>query len=501
MAPTDSDSAQPRDSSASASASNSHVVIVGAGLSGLRCADILLQSGFRVTILEARDRVGGRLHQQRLANGLLIDLGPNWIHGTHDNPLLELAKSTKTSLGSLDSHTWAFTPTGDLLPREEGDKYSTMVWDIVQQAFEHSNALGAETDKNKSLLDFFHERLPLLVPDTEPDYKIRRQITANMAEMWGAFIGSPVSRQSLKYFWLEKCIEGENLFCGDTYQKILNHVAAPALAGAEVRFKCKVQQIRYPPDSSGKVDIELVGGETLSFDEAVVTTPLGWLKRNLSAFLPALPIRLTQAIKSISYGSLEKVYISFPRAFWLDSHQGHPINGFIEWLSPQYAPESNPRRWHQEAVELASLEAPNAHPTLLFYTFGEQSEYITSSLAHLTTQETRDGFLDTFFRPYYSRLPNYSADHHDCQPLEFVATEWSNDELAGHGSYCNFQVGLEHGDDDIEIMREGLPGQRIWFAGEHTAPFVALGTATGAYWSGEMVGNRIVEACSVARRS
>ena len=38
-----------------------HVGIVGAGISGLRCADILLSRGFEVTILEARDRIGGRV--------------------------------------------------------------------------------------------------------------------------------------------------------------------------------------------------------------------------------------------------------------------------------------------------------------------------------------------------------------------------------------------------------------------------------------------------------
>lgn len=49
------------------------------------------------------------------------------------------------------------------------------------------------------------------------------------------------------------------------------------------------------------------------------------------------------------------------------------------------------------------------------------------------------------------------------------------------------------GDKDIEIMREGLPNRGLWFAGEHTAPFVALGTVTGAYWSGECVAKRIVD--------
>lgn len=49
-------------------------------------------------------------------------------------------------------------------------------------------------------------------------------------------------------------------------------------------------------------------------------------------------------------------------------------------------------------------------------------------------------------------------------------------------------------DRDIEALREGWPEGGVWFAGEHTAPFVALGTVTGAWWSGEGVGRRVVGA-------
>lgn len=66
--------------------------------------------------------------------------------------------------------------------------------------------------------------------------------------------------------------------------------------------------------------------------------------------------------------------------------------------------------------------------------------------------------------------------------------------MAGYGSYCNFQIGLEDGSEDIEVMRKGLPDRGIWLAGEHTAPFVALGTVTGAWWAGEGVARRIVRA-------
>ena len=173
------------------------------------------------------------------------------------------------------------------------------------------------------------------------------------------------------------------------------------------------------------------------------------------------------------------------------------VRGFVQWLSPNYAPETNPQRWSQELVELASLSPGSSHPTLLFYIYGAQSEYLTAKVSELKSKKEKDEYLLAFFRPYYSRLPQYSESDPRCQPTACLATSWMRDELAGNGSYCNFQVGLEEGDEDVKVMRHGLPEQGLWFAGEHTAPFVALGTATGAYWSGESVGERIAEAYGV----
>lgn len=153
---------------------------------------------------------------------------------------------------------------------------------------------------------------------------------------------------------------------------------------------------------------------------------------------------------------------------------------------------------------MASLGA-TSHPTLLFYTYGDQSRYLTGELARLAAEAEEQGddqdknsktdeFLYEWFRPYYARLPGYDAASPGCRPSGCIATRWLADALAGNGSYSNFQVGLEQGDADVEVMREGLPDRGLWLAGEHTAPFVALGTATGAYWSGESVGRRIAAA-------
>lgn len=145
-------------------------------------------------------------------------------------------------------------------------------------------------------------------------------------------------------------------------------------------------------------------------------------------------------------------------------------------------------------MELASIDSKMAHPTLLFYIYGDQSRYVAETLAGLNNDHDKGAFLVAMFKPYYSRLPNYIEQHESCKPVELFATEWLNDDLAGNGSYGNFQVGLDDGDKAIETMRAGLPQEGLWLAGEHTAPFVALGTATGAYWSGELVGEHIAQA-------
>lgn len=289
-------------------------------------------------------------------------------------------------------------------------------------------------------------------------------------------------------------LEAENLFCASTYQKVLQAVASPVLEGADVRLNTRVSKIHGKSALDAKVKLETVDGQTLEFDEVVVTAPLGWLKQNLDAFDPPLPSRLSQAIGHIGYGCLEKVYLSFPEAFWLDpgGEGGRKVEGFCQWLAPKYALDTNPKRWTHEVVELGSLQGGTAHPTLLFYIYGEESQLTTSTVRSLDPK-TKHDYICTFFKPYYTRLPNYDADSPKCRPTSSFTTDWLGDDMAGNGSYSNFQVGLLEGDKDIRVMREGVPDRGIWLAGEHTAPFVALGTVTGAYWSGESAGRRIAE--------
>jgi phytoene dehydrogenase-like protein len=179
------------------------ICVVGAGLAGLRCADVLLQHGFKVTLLEARDRIGGRAHQEMLPSGHLVDLGPNWIHGTDHNPILDLAKNTKTAIHSWGEEFNVFSEDGSLL--KEGKKIGHVMWKIIAQAFKHSALNSATIDPDESLKDFFEQKILEEFPEEGEE---KRKILMQMAELWGTFVGSPVDRQSLKFFWLEECIDG-----------------------------------------------------------------------------------------------------------------------------------------------------------------------------------------------------------------------------------------------------------------------------------------------------
>ncbi|MEZ4631271.1 MAG: FAD-dependent oxidoreductase [Deinococcales bacterium] len=70
---------------------SNRILVIGAGMAGLAAASELVKAGYQVLILEARDRVGGRLWTHHLWEDAPVDLGASWIHGVQGNPLTKLA--------------------------------------------------------------------------------------------------------------------------------------------------------------------------------------------------------------------------------------------------------------------------------------------------------------------------------------------------------------------------------------------------------------------------
>ena len=89
------------------------------------------------------------------------------------------------------------------MSQEKTQKHSEIVWGIIADAFKLSNAESASIPSSKSLLDFFKEKVK--EKDLEDESK---KLVLQMCRIWGDFVGDIIDKQSLKYFWLEECIEG-----------------------------------------------------------------------------------------------------------------------------------------------------------------------------------------------------------------------------------------------------------------------------------------------------
>jgi hypothetical protein len=432
--------------------------------------------------------------------------GPNWIHGTNGNPMMRLASKTGTVVLSPDEEYQALIDTkGVRRPDAEGTELAGKIWELVVDAFRYSDEHSSEIDPRTSLYEYFKSKL-------EADKSLDRQKRDDLlqeAQMWGPFVGDSVEKQSLKFFFLEECIDGENVFVASTYRNILAEIERTVIQRERVDLRLKTEIVHFETTSANNgntdehgVTITASTGEKNTFDEVVLTCPLGWLKQNhVQAFTPSLPPRLCSALSNVNYGRLEKLYVTFPSAFWLAS-TGHPQQDldsypiFTHYHDPTYIPHPAAEAWNQSVVSLAHLPSPHAHPTLLFYMYGDCATHVVNQIKSLEQgSHEYNSALKMFAQPFYSRLPNYDSDDSRCEPTAFLMTKWQDDALAGNGSYSNFQIGLDNADQDIECMRNagGLTEKGLWMAGEHTAPWIALGTTTGAWWSGEAVAKRICQ--------
>lgn len=134
---------------------------------------------------------------------LILSRGPSWIHGTLTNPILSIAKKTETTLCLNNDNACVFDQTGKTITTEKATAFFDIVWCTISDAFKYSNDNCSNISPKTSLKDFFLEKA-LENGIIEDDQTLIFQ----MAEVWGGFIGDPWDKQSLKYFWLEECLDG-----------------------------------------------------------------------------------------------------------------------------------------------------------------------------------------------------------------------------------------------------------------------------------------------------
>ena len=319
-----------------------HVIVVGSGFSGLGCARDLTNASLCVTVLEGRDRIGGRTWTERL-DGIPAELGASWIHGHKGNPITTLLRETG------------------------GRSYP----------FDYDSVVGRDEDALAELETYLSKAEDVEDPDTTPysallpskmSPALRSAVNSVLVQEYGA------EPEHLAIAAEEEDVagEGSDFLLPDGFDRLLAHVRG----SIPVRTGAVVTRIARTADG---VTVTLANGENLRADRCVATVPIGVLRAQKITFEPALPAPNREAIEALGSGLLDKLWLQFPSVFWDKNADA------IEWSDP-----TDPGRW--------SLWV-NGHrafgePVLLGFNAGRPAH----DHAHLTDQQVVASAMDSLRR-------------------------------------------------------------------------------------------------------
>jgi monoamine oxidase len=204
-----------------------------------------------------------------------------------------------------------------------------------------------------------------------------------------------------------------------------------------------------------------VDGAVLDGSHAVVTVPLGVLKRGAPQFAPALPAEKAAAIERLGFGRYEKVALRFRTPFWRDAGLSHLM------LFP-----ADP---DQVTLWVFDLDAFGAGPVLVAHLFHR----VTGQVLDGTPEQAADWVLDQLGEALGSPCPRPSAA---------AVTGWAHDPYS-RGAYSHVPPEAEPA--DLDLLGEPAHG-RVLFAGEHTQS-ARTGYADGAMSSGVREAKRLLQ--------
>jgi monoamine oxidase len=278
---------------------DTQVLIIGAGAAGLLAARELAAAGRQVLVIEARDRIGGRVHTLKPPGfGRAIEAGAEFLHG--EVPLTR-ALLTEARL------PWQ-TAVGQTYIVQEGQvQAESGFFDHLPLLLEKLNTLSQDLP----LADFLNREFAGL------DHAPLRAMATQFAEGYDAADAQRVSCYALREEWGQDGADASERPVGG-YGPLLAWLAAQAqAAGAALHLATPVRQINWEP---GRVQVLAETGATYQAAQVLCTVPLGVWQRgaqqpgylHLSPDLPAHRAAATQ----LGFGPVIKVVLEFRTTFW-----------------------------------------------------------------------------------------------------------------------------------------------------------------------------------------
>jgi polyamine oxidase len=417
------------------------VVIVGAGIAGLAAAARLGQAGVGCVVLEARDRVGGRLHTIDLA-GTPVDLGGSWIHHPIGNPLSAFCDEHGVARDPGDA-TRALSAYDRVehrrLDHAEVQTYTQVepdgFWDSV-------DALSERLGPDATGLDGIESYIAVRDLTGAVARRVRQELCAEVE----AGAADLAANESLR--WMSFSEEFAGPMFGDLPRNGYRSVVGALASGVDVRLNTKVVSVDVAADG---VRVGCADGRVETGTHAIVTVPLGVLKAGGLRFEPALPAVMRRAVEALGFGRYEKIALCFESAFWRNE---------LSHLVVFPPDEDEPAMW------VFDLDGFGAGPVLCAHLFHTLTPYALDRTAQHAVDWLSGVLADVFGRP----MP---------EPVATVVTSWANDAFS-RGAYSHCAPGADP--SMFDLLGEPVHG-RLLLAGEHTQS-ARYGYADGAFVSG-----------------
>lgn len=415
------------------------VLVLGAGAAGLAAGRALRAAGLDALVVEARDRTGGRVDTRvDRVLGVPLELGAEFVHG-RPAALRALAREAGVALRRIpDRHL-----------RPDGTRLAPASAELGRA--QEILALGERDDEP-------FDRL-LARP------AVRRRFGDAAAELArsfveGFYLADPRRASSLALARMTRALDevgGDATWRPDGgWTAVLAPLVRALDPARSLRLSARVEEIRWRP---GAVEVRARGAAggplpPIHGDRAVVTFPLGVLKRGAVRFSPALFAK-RRALGALDMGPVVKVILRFRTAFW--ERRGAGALGFLHAPGAAF-----PTFW-----TLAPLRAP----VLVGWAGGPAGARLSGRPVAAIARAAIASLA--------SALRVSAAEVEDRLDAVRVA-DWRADPLAG-GGYAVFPVGSA---DAARALAEPVAGT-LFFAGEATADAAAAGTVPGAIASGE----------------
>ncbi|GAA1767555.1 flavin monoamine oxidase family protein [Agromyces humatus] len=287
------------------------VAVIGAGLAGLTAARELADGGFEVVVLEARDRIGGRIDTVE-ASGFdqPIELGAMFVRG--GTLTMQLADAS-VALYPVAPPTVARTPDGlaVTIPSTGPEAIAAaQAWASAQPGV-RTRDLSLATAIVESGTAASLSKTPDTTGVSPADW-LAHTIASGVATVTGTTANRVSALAPLSGRSAVDLIELGAAPQGDLARGI-DAALEPYAAELDIAVTSVVTRIVY---DERRVSLRLDSGESLNVDRVVVTVPLGVLKTDTLRFSPSLPLLHQRAIDRLGVGVVDTVWLRFDSAFW-----------------------------------------------------------------------------------------------------------------------------------------------------------------------------------------